>query len=57
MDKLRRVLNGEEDGGEAGLVTSVGILDVVAAVPVCILCTAFGRGDCFLSYTHFVGEV
>ena len=23
MDKLRKVLNGQEDGGEAGLVTSV----------------------------------
>ena len=25
MDKLRRVLNGQEDGGEDGLVMSVGI--------------------------------
>ena len=37
MDKLRKVLNGQEDGGEAGLVTSVsrGFVDDTGVLILC----------------------
>jgi len=51
MDKLRRVLNGQEDdGGESGLVTSVSML---AAVSHIILCSVSRLFEKVVNFQHF----